>query len=140
MSKSVDSFAADVPISDVVAFFTAPDAPPRHKSYPVIDAGGRVLRMIARTDVFRWTVDGWPDGEILRDMAGDRDMVVGYADELVGQLADRMAAEDVSRVPILRRGDSTLVGLVARRDLLRVRARAVKHEQEREILIRIGTQ
>jgi predicted transcriptional regulator len=140
MAKSVDSFAADVPIGDVVDFFTAPDAPPRHKSYPVIDADGTVLRMIARTDVFRWAMDGWPDGEILRDMAADRGMVAGYADELVGQLADRMAAEDVSRVPILRRSDDTLVGLVARRDLLRVRARAVKHEQEREILIRIGLQ
>ncbi len=140
MAKSVDSFGADVPISDVVDFFTAPDAPRRHKSYPVVDTDGRVLRMIARTDVFRWTVDGWPDGEILGDMAADRDMVTGYSDELVGQLADRMAAEDVSRVPILRRNDDTLAGLVARRDLLRVRARVAKHEQEREILIRIGPQ
>ena len=137
MARSVDSFAADVPISDVVAFFAEPDAPPRHKSYPVVEADGQVLRMIARTDVFRWSVDGWPDGEILRDLSLDRDLFTAYEDELVGHLADRMAAADVSRVPILRRSDGALVGLVARRDLLRVRARAVKHEAEREILIRL---
>ncbi len=136
MARSVDSFAADVPISDVVAFFAA-DAPPRHKSYPVIDTDGHVLRMIARTDVFRWSIDGWPDGETLRDLTVDRDLFTAYEDELVGHLADRMAAADVSRVPILRRIDDALVGLVARRDLLRVRARAVKHEAEREILIRL---
>ena len=137
MATAVDSFAAEVAIGDVVAFFADPDAPPRHKSYPVIEPGGQVLRMIARTDVFRWTVDGWPDGQILRDLDLERDLFTAYEDELVGHLADRMAAADVSRVPILRRSDDALVGLVARRDLLRVRARTVKHEAEREILIRL---
>jgi hypothetical protein len=57
---------------------------------------------------------------------------------MVGALADRMAAADASRVPILRRSDEALVGLIARRDLLRVRASVVRHEREREALIRFG--
>jgi CIC family chloride channel protein len=96
--------------------------------------------MIARADVFHWIRDGWPVAESLGEMGLDRDLITGYEDELVGQLADRMAAADISRIPILRRRDDALVGLVARRDLLRVRARAVKHEQEREILIRVRPQ
>jgi chloride channel protein, CIC family len=135
MARPADSLAADVPIADVVAFFTAADAPRRHKSYPVIDAEAHVIGMVARADVLRWTMDGWPKGERLRDLAGDQDLVVGYNDELVGQLADRMALADVGRVPILERGTDALAGLVARRDLLRVRASAVRHETEREVLL-----
>jgi chloride channel protein, CIC family len=51
-----------------------------------------------------------------------------------------MAETDRSRIPILRRSDATLVGVVARRDVLRVRAGMVHHEREREALIRIGAQ
>ena len=64
--------------------------------------------------------------------------ILGHDDELVGRLADRMAADNAGRVPILSRGDGSLVGLVARRDLLRVRASVLRHEQEREALIRFG--
>jgi chloride channel protein, CIC family len=51
-----------------------------------------------------------------------------------------MAASDIGRVPILHRGDGSLVGLVARRDLLRVRASVLRHEQDREVLIRLREQ
>jgi len=139
MAKPIDSLPASISISDVVAFFTAPDAPKRHKSYPVVDTEDRVLRMITRSDVLCWTMDGWPSGECLGDVVSDRDLVTGYDDDLVGQLADRMAAADVSRVPILRHSDDGLVGLVARRDLLRVRATVIKHEREREVLIHFRT-
>jgi chloride channel protein, CIC family len=60
-----------------------------------------------------------------------------YGDGLVGHLADRMSATDAGRVPILERSSGAPVGLVARRDLLRVRARTVRHEHERKALIRV---
>jgi hypothetical protein len=40
-------------------------------------------------------------------------------------------------VPIVNRESGALVGLVARRDLLRVRTNMVQHEREREALIRV---
>jgi CIC family chloride channel protein len=138
MAKPVDSLPIDMPIGEIVAFFTAPDAPHRHKSYPIVDEDGRVLRMVARGDVLRWTMSGWPAGETLRDLPPGEALATGYEDEMVGALADRMAAADASRVPILRRRDDALVGLIARRDLLRVRASVVQHEREREALIRFG--
>jgi hypothetical protein len=46
-----------------------------------------------------------------------------------------MDETDTGRVPILRRGDDVVIGLVARRDLLRVRSSAVRHERDREALI-----
>jgi len=136
MARPADSLSAEMPISEVVTFFSGPDAPVRHKSYPVTDGEGRVIAMVARADVLRWTVEGWPGGQRLLDQITDQDLVIGYDDELVGQLADRMAATGASRVPILRREDGKLAGLVARRDLLRVRASVVRSEREREALIR----
>jgi len=137
MAKPVDSLPSAMPVDAAVAFFTAANGRDLHKSYPVIDEEHQVLGMISRGDVLRWTVDGWPAGQSLRDVVANKSWLMGYDDELVGQLADRMAIEDVSRVPIRRRADDTLVGLVARRDLLRVRATFIRHEQEREALIKL---
>jgi CBS domain-containing protein len=135
MAQPVDTLPASMPVKDAVSFFTAPDAPARHKSYPVVDGAGHLKGMVARADVLRWTRDGWPAGQSLADVVGDSDCISGFSDELVGQLADRMAAADAGRVPILQRSTNIVIGLVARRDLLRVRAAAVGHERERKALI-----
>ena len=134
MARPVETLPAEMPIGDVVAFFTDEPAG-RHKSYPVVDAGGTLAGIVSRSDVLRWTVEGWPTGQVLRDVVSEQELTVGYEDDLVGRLADRMAAADASRVPILRRRDRAVVGLVARRDLLRVRAQGLRHETEREVLI-----
>lgn len=90
----------------------------------------------ARTDALRWL--GNEDGErLLREQAAGQELVVGYDDELAGHLADRMSFTDHGRVPIPRRDTGALVGLVARRDLLRVRTNMMRHEREREALIRV---
>ncbi len=138
MASPVDSLDADTSVGEAVRFFTAADAQRRHKSYPVTDTHGRVLGMVTRSDALRWTMGGWPLGQTLREVVADQELICGYDDELAGALADRMAAADVGRVPILRRADGTLAGLVARRDLLRVRATAVRHEREREVLLRLS--
>ncbi len=138
MAKPVDTLPGSMVIEDAVSFFTAPDAPKRHKSYPVIDGAGHLLGVVARSDVLRWTREGWPTGQALKDILGDGDCLTGFSDELVGPLADRMAEADVGRVPILQRSDGVVIGLVARRDLLRVRAVTVGHESNREALIRLG--
>jgi CIC family chloride channel protein len=120
-----------------LTFFTAPDVPPRHKSYPVVDADGRLLGMVSRADALKWLRDEHPTTGSLREQIAGQDLVIGYADELAGQLADRMTSADVGRVPIVSRASGALVGLVARRDLLRVRTNMVRHEREREALIRV---
>jgi H+/Cl- antiporter ClcA len=135
MARPVETLPADMPIGDVVKFFTVEDPANRHKSYPVTDTDGTLAGIVSRSDVLRWTVEGWPAGQVLRDVVAEQELTTGYADDLVGRLADRMAAADASRVPILRRGDRTVVGLVARRDLLRVRLQGQRHETEREVLI-----
>jgi CBS domain-containing protein len=136
MARPADTLNASMPVGDVVSFFTGAEGAERHKSYPVVDADKKLVGIVARADVLRWTVDGWPKNQTLGDILADQEVVTGYDDELVGQLADRMATADVGRVPILGR-DGGVVGLVARRDLLQVRASRVRQENEREVLIRL---
>jgi len=141
MAKPVDTLPATMTVGEAVAFFTAPDSPRRHKSYPVVNGEGRLVAIVSRADALRWTVAGWDNEKPLGEQLLGQNLVVGYEDELVGKLADRMAETDTGRVPILRRGgtddESIVVGLVARRDLLRVRAEVIRHEREREKLIRL---
>jgi H+/Cl- antiporter ClcA/CBS domain-containing protein len=142
MAHPVTTLPAAMPVGEAVAFFTAPDSPARHKSYPVVDPKGRLVAMVSRADALRWTVEGWNAEKSLAEQLPDQDLLIGYEDDLVGPLADRMAVAEIGRVPILRRGAGegadTVVGLVARRDLLRVRAKVGVHEQDRERLIRLG--
>lgn len=137
MVRGVDTLSGDMGIDDAVRWFSTettgdPAAPHLHKSYPVVDEDGGALGMVSRADALRWLTKGWPPGATLADIAAGTQPFVGYADELVGQLADRMAVADVSRVPIVRRSDGKLVGIIARKDLLQVRARMLAQEQERE--------
>lgn len=136
MSQPVDTLPADMTVADVVARFTKQDGHIRHRSYPVIDSEGAPLGMVSRADILRWTRDGWGERETLQAHMG-AEVIVGYADELAGQLADRMAMRDVGRVPVIERSGGRLVGLVARRDLLRVRARLYAEEGQRDKLLHL---
>jgi H+/Cl- antiporter ClcA len=137
MARPAESLPATWTVAQALTFFTAPDAPRRHKSYPIVDADGRVLGIVSRADALRWLGDSDSNEKLLRDQVAGQDLVVGYDDELAGHLADRMTAADIGRVPILSRKSGALIGLVARRDLLRVRSNMMRHEREREALIRV---
>jgi CIC family chloride channel protein len=129
MVRNVDTLPAAMPVDEAIAFFSS-DAH-RHKSYPLIDANGAVAGMVARADVLRWRAEN-PHGEdSLFDRVSDRSLTVGYPDEPVSHLADRMVLADLGRVPIVDRETQALVGLVARKDLLRIRATAKSMEASR---------
>ncbi len=131
MAHPVDTLPASMSTEDALAFFDTENGVKRHKSYPVVDDDGRVIGMVSRSDVLRWSREGWPTGEKLGDRPDAGEVFVGYTDERVGDLADRMASADVGRVPVVDRATGKLAGLVARRDLLRVRAHATRLERER---------
>jgi H+/Cl- antiporter ClcA len=136
MAKPVHTLSASSSITEAVSFFTNTEGKHRHKSYPVVDTDGHLLGMVSRSDVLRWTREGWEPSAHLADFGETSDLVVGHPDEMVRELTDRMAVNDVGRVPIVERGTGKVVGLVARRDLLRVRARVVHEERERRRILR----
>ncbi|HEY6514579.1 MAG TPA: chloride channel protein [Steroidobacteraceae bacterium] len=131
MTYPVQTLPARMSTEEALAFFDTENEAKRHKSYPVVSDAGQVVGMVSRADVLRWSREGWPEGQTLEESTDADESFVGYADELVGHLADRMASADVGRVPIVDRATGKLAGLLARRDLLRVRAHVARLERER---------
>jgi CBS domain-containing protein len=132
MTYPVYTLPARMSTEEAVAFFDTENGAKRHKSYPLVSDAGQVVGMVSRADVLRWAREGWAEGQTLEESTDADESFVGYTDELVGHLADRMASADVGRVPIVDRATGKLAGLLARRDLLRVRAHVARLERERE--------
>jgi len=128
MVKSVDTLPVTMPVDDAVAFFTGGDV--RHKSYPVVTAEGRLAGMVARSDVLRWRTEGAHQATTLDDLVSDTSTVSAYPDEVLGRVADLMVSSDLGRIPIVDREHHRVVGLIARKDLLRIRS--VVNAQERD--------
>jgi chloride channel protein, CIC family len=119
-----------MPIDAAVAYFT--DGTRRHRSYPVIAGDRRVVGMASRANVLRWMTEGTHERQTLDDLVSDASLVVGHPDEIVADLVRRMVENDIGRVPIVDPATRRLVGLVARKDLMRVRVATGRLESERE--------
>jgi CBS domain-containing protein len=128
MVKDVDVLPASMSVADALAFFS--DEVYRHKSYPIVDDDRRVVGMAGRADVMRWRKSGDCSGT-LYDSISDRSLIVGYPDEVLARVADRMVTADLGRIPIVDRATRRLVGLIARKDLMRTRLVINQAEQER---------
>jgi chloride channel protein, CIC family len=135
MVTEVETLPASMPIDDVMAFFTGETR--RHRSYPVVDAQYRLIGMADRADILRWMAEGAPEHRTLDDLISDASAVVGYSGEVVADLVNRMVANDVGRVPIIDPATRRIVGLVARKDLMRVRAASRLQDLERQSFFRL---
>ena len=126
----VDTLPVTMTLGEMAAFFT--DGTPRHKAYPVLDPAGRPVAMASRADALH--VIGTPAHHTLSlaEALGGQPLVTAAPDETVTALVNRMVDHDLGRVPVVRPADGRLVGLVARKDLLAVRARLLQEERGRE--------
>jgi H+/Cl- antiporter ClcA len=138
MTKSVKTLPGTMTVAEAIAFFTTTEF--RHSSYPVVDDGQRVLGLVTRADSLAWTVDrenGNDRGAMtLQELLRDQELLIGYPDEMAGRIADRMAVTGVGRIPIVDRDSDQLLGLIARKDLLRVRVHRLHEEGDRKAYFR----
>ena len=134
MTTTVQTLPVSMSVTDAIAHFTT--AKRRHTAYPVVDEQGKVIGEMTRADSLAWTLDDEDAMRSLGEMLAGRELFVGYPDELASQVADRMALTGVGRVPIVERATGRLVGLVGRKDLLRVRAGRLRDERERTAYFR----
>ncbi len=134
MVTNVETLPATLTVAETIAHFTTTAR--RHTAYPVVDEQGVVVGKVTRADSLAWTVGEEDTSRTLADVLADRELLVGYPDELASKLADSMAVAGIGRVPIVDRDTGRLVGLIGRKDLLRLRALRLSDEQERTAFFR----
>ncbi len=127
MTRAVETMPADMPVSLAMARV----ADGAHRAYPVVDGAGRPVGMVTRADVLGWTAEGAGGDEPLGALVSDASLSGLHPEDVAGHALDVMLATGRGRVPVTDPGSGRLVGLVTRRDLLQVRASAMRAERER---------
>ena len=136
MVRDVDTVPTSMTGDEAVRFFTTHEH--RHKTYPIVDDERRLVGMVSRADILGLlrAGDGGDLPYAITELTAESDLVVGHPDELVSRLADRMAAAQVGRAPVVD-GTGRVVGLVARKDLLAARARRIAEETDHSAPLRL---
>ncbi len=127
MIREVDTLAADLSISDAVAIVDAG----RHRLYPVVDTAGCLVGLVSRADALRWATEGLHHEECLGERISDASLPVLHPEDVTAHAIDLMVATDLGRLPVIDPVSRVLVGLVTRKDLMRVRAAVSRGENER---------
>ncbi|HEX7021973.1 MAG TPA: chloride channel protein [Trueperaceae bacterium] len=96
----------------------------------VVDDAGMLLGVVTHHDLLALSHDDGEQSGHLADIAS-RAPVVGYPDEPISRLADRMAASQVGLAPVISDESGMLVGLVGVRDVMRARGLQLTQELER---------
>ncbi|MDE2460833.1 MAG: chloride channel protein [Gammaproteobacteria bacterium] len=146
MTRDVRSLAGNMTVGDALRFFDEHMQPPPHvdeqdpDSYrhglPVVDEQRKLLGILMRTDVRKLRNGNYLPTVRIADVA-PKPLVIGYPDEPLMRVADRMAERDVDCVPIVDPHSGILIGLVTRHDVLRARAQALSEEHERSRIIEL---
>jgi CIC family chloride channel protein len=128
MAREVETLPATATVADAVRLLEQG----RHRCYPVVDALNRPIGLVTRADALHWGVESAGGGETLQDLALDAELPTVRPDDLALQAIEVMLATDQGRLPVVDPNSGVLVGLLARKDLLQVRARAAQAEDQRQ--------
>jgi CBS domain-containing protein len=129
MIEAVDTLASSMTVAETLAFFSGQAK--THRLYPVVEDGGRLSGVVSRGDVLRWQRDSELAGQSLGEHVSDASIAVGHPGDTVGHIADLMLSADAGRIPIVDPASGKLVGLIARKDLLRLRSSFRSTEMDR---------
>jgi CBS domain-containing protein len=127
MTADPITLPADLPVAEALLFF---EREAKHRSYPVVDEGGRPVALVSRADALRWRQEAETLEGTLRETLSDLSLPAVTLDTPSDVIANLMIAENSGRVCVIDAG-GRLTGIVARRDLLRSRAAALQGERKR---------
>ena len=127
MTPDPKTLDGSMPIPDAVKFFSDEA---EHRSYPVVDKGGRLLGLVSRTDALRWQVSQKTEGTLAEAMS-DASAGFAFPDTPCGEVADMMVDSGTGRVPIIDPQSRRVVGIISRQDLLKVRSSQKRTESAR---------
>jgi CIC family chloride channel protein len=115
-----------------------PDNKQMQRLYPIADDQQKLLGVVTRRalqHLIREHKDASMDVRLVDLLC---EPVVAYPDETLRMVADRMAKEGFTRLPVVERGDARqLLGIVSLTDLLKARVRHLEEEGRRERILRL---
>lgn len=115
-------------IKDAVAYF---EDSATHRTYPVVDDGGRLLAMVSRSHALRWKVEGELPETSLAEALSASSQPIAYLHSPIGEVADLMVESGIGRIPIVEAGTDRVLGILSRHDLLKVRSARKRAEIDR---------
>lgn len=127
MTPDPEALPETMPVHEAVRFF---ESEARHRSYPVIDEQRRPIGLVSRKDALRWRQSATDKASTIGEQLSDRSMPVVTAKMPGDAIANLMITEETGRICVVTDGGE-LIGIVARRDLLRSRAAVLHGEIKR---------
>ena len=115
-------------IKDAVAYFGDGAT---HRTYPVVDDGGRLVAVVSRSDALRWQVGGELPETSLAEALSDSSQPIAYPHSPIGDVADMMIESGIGRIPIVEAGTNRVLGILSRHDLLKIRSARRRAEVDR---------
>ncbi|ANL30577.1 voltage-gated chloride channel protein (plasmid) [Rhizobium phaseoli] len=136
MIGDVDTLPVTMTIGEACDFFAS--RAKTHRIYPVVDTQGKLAGIVSRADALLW--QGKPDlaAQTLGETVTDDSVPVGHPDDTVAFIADLMLSTDNGRIPIVDPASGRLCGLIARKDLLRLRSSLRSAELDRRPYLTAG--
>ncbi len=134
MSTKPHSVLAMTPAVELRALLADLERPEYHmRSFPVVDASGRILGVVTRSDLFRER--DRLEGRTVLDIATKHPLVV-HPDDSIYTALTRMVWRHVGHLPVVDDADH-IVGYLSRGDIHRAWALKLSEEGEREGSLRI---
>jgi H+/Cl- antiporter ClcA len=143
MATDLVTIPASLPVPDLLHNYFCGAAGQRHRSYPVVDAHGRLLGMVSRANL----LEHWLSGVLLSGEKAapslmtliiaydliDREPIVAYAEEPCRAAVERMLRTGVTTLAVVsQREPRNLLGVVSRGDPLKPLERHLGEETLRE--------
>ncbi|NYT33473.1 chloride channel protein [Rhizobium sp. WYCCWR 11128] len=137
MISDVDTLPVTMTVGEACDFFASQQK--THRIYPVVDAAGRLAGVVSRADALLWQGNPNLASQTLAENVTDDSVPVGHPDDTVAFIADLMLSTGDGRIPIVDPTSGKLCGLIARKDLLRLRSSYRSAELDRRPYLTAGS-
>jgi CBS domain-containing protein len=136
MTRDVQTLPANMTLEQTLAFLADPAT--HHPSFPVIDERRQVLGVVDPPLVQSWLRAGKPPEAVLGALLVGTQVPLASPDEYLDGVITRMVKTNAAHVPVVSRDDSTLIGYLSWRDLLRAWEQAQQQEVQRTLFYHFG--
>ena len=138
MTTDVDIVPLSMSLNDLALEFERT----HHHGFPVINEDGSLAGVVSLQDYEQALESGAIEEKTVADIATMKSLIVVYEDEPMWSALRKLALRDISRLPVVKRGnDRHLIGVIRRRDIVKAYNVAIikrSRQQHRTDVERLG--